>query len=81
MGLGLPIKYNACLQAMCFPVSPSLLLQLSSTATSLTFSDGDAETAQGLNEAAVDGEVEFLITAPVMRFFIFRQRQWTRTTD
>lgn len=80
-GWGLPIKPNACLQAMCFPVSPSRLFQLSSVATSLTFLDGDAEIAQGLTKAAVDGEAEFLITAPVMRLCIFRQRRWMRTTD
>lgn len=33
------IKPNVCLQAMCFPVSPSLLLQLSSVAAGLVSLD------------------------------------------
>lgn len=48
-GWGSLIKPNVCLQAVFFPVSPSLLLQLSSVATSLISLDEDAGIAQGLS--------------------------------
>lgn len=82
-GWGSPIKSNVCLQAMCFPVSPFTAI------TTFIFSHQPHIVGwicrnciwfTTLTKAAVDGEMEFLITAPVMRLFIFWQRLRMRTT-
>lgn len=48
-GWGSLIKPNVCLKAMFFPVSPSLLLQLSSVASSLISLDEDVRITHGVS--------------------------------